>query len=642
MPGPLNAVLVGTEISHTERQPDISPSTFDRFAQKIVDEQRRRKERRRHDLEYKWKEVDRQIAMEYNVRYDVDGEPSTGTSSNWMPELELPLQAEALEVLCTDARRMMFDDAEDWFIAHSALTDEYLERAESLTFIAGIKDEMQTAGVGRIRITQDAADKLVQAALNFYHRRYDFKARMDECNAEAFKYGTWAARGLLVKEDLTYDMTGLKPSKKKIPVFVPRSIKNLYLDDTPMQAMHEGLIVQPAHIYQYWQRVEDIKLAMVAGKESAGWIMDQTINLSPTGQDERHKDHVELLEWEGDFVEQDGTDVLYVPNIELTVAVNAGGPRIVRWRKRELPFRSYIVGHYQKDQIDSAYGTSPLMKGVPIQVATTEALNRTLQGGALDVQPPVAYDPNDWHLANAGGPRIEPNALWPAMSQVVPQKIGNPQALLAIYGMLLTQYQNQSGVTPVRMGESTQTHKSAFAVNVEETRGVVRTVDYVKTTLEGPLTSWLNMAYYMAKQALKKEPQVIFIDQYQGFVEIDSDHLPDHVVFDTAGADGPAEEMHKNQLFMTIVEGIAKLEPLVVQLGATPMDWDFVRKEALRRAGATDIGSYFKPRPAMVGQPAGQPQTLPGQSPPVPGAAPAPGPPAGAAPPLVSLPGGRR
>ncbi len=228
------------------------------------------------------------------------------------------------------------------------------------------------------------------------------------------------------------------------------------------------------------------------------------------------------------------------------------------------------------------------------------------------------------------------------MSEVTPQKIGNPQALLAIYEALLTQFQNHSGVTPVRMGESTQTHKSAFAVNVEETRGVVRTVDYVKTTLEGPLTSWLNMAYYMVKQALKKEPQVIFIDQYQGFVEIDSDHLPDHVVFDTTGADGPAEEMHKNQLFMTIVEGIAKLEPLVVQLGATPMDWDFVRKEALRRAGATDIGSYFKPRPAMVGQPAGQPQGLPGQPPPVPGAPPALGPPAGAAPPLVSLPGGRR
>jgi hypothetical protein len=46
----------------------------------------------------------------------------------WMAEMELPLQAQALEVLTADARRMMFPDSGPWFRAHAQVTDDYLSR----------------------------------------------------------------------------------------------------------------------------------------------------------------------------------------------------------------------------------------------------------------------------------------------------------------------------------------------------------------------------------------------------------------------------------------------------------------------------------------------------------------------------------
>src|SRR5215469_14306459 len=102
------------------------PAMFDRFAMKIVDDHRRRKNRRRND-ERIWKEVDRQIAMDYENRVDTEGRIPGMGGSNWMPELELPLQAETLETLLTDARRLLFGTGWDWFQAHAALSDKYLK-----------------------------------------------------------------------------------------------------------------------------------------------------------------------------------------------------------------------------------------------------------------------------------------------------------------------------------------------------------------------------------------------------------------------------------------------------------------------------------------------------------------------------------
>jgi len=597
---------------------------LDQFAQYIADEYRKRKSRR-SNREKHWAEVDRQIAMDNITRTDSEGRTVDGDGSEWMPEIELPLQAEALEVLCTDARRLMFSDDEAWFDAHAALTDDFIKRWEGTPLIGGDEFQIPT------KITQDAADKVVEGALNFFHRRYDFKQRVDLFNSESFKYGTAAFRGMMVREDkFTQDATGLKAIRGLVPQFVVVSIKNLYLDDAPMFAMHEGVMIAPSYIREYWQNVHDVRLAATLGQAdkspfTGGWIPSQVVDLVGIQSPDGHKDHAQLLEFEGDFVSGQGSSTVFVPNIIATIVLQAGGPRIVRIRERELPFRSYGIGFYHRDDVDSPYGIGPLVKGVPIQKCASEAANRLIQAAALNTEPPIAYDPNDWHLQNAGGPRIAPGAQWPAMSNVVPQNIGNPAAMMQVYQGLVKQYQDLSGVNDARMGASTQTHKTAFAVDAEQTRGVIRTVDYVKAMMAGPLASWLYMHFHMAKLSLKKQKQMVFLDDYKGFVEVDDNHFPDDVVFDVFGAAGTMERQQQNQFFLQILPGLAQIEPLAIKLGAKPMDWDKLRSEALRRGGLTDTETYFK-APISIGAPNGAPAVplagVPGAAqgqPPVPG-----------------------
>ena len=69
---------------------------FGRLAESIKSDLDQRQDRRK-DLEKQWKEVDRQVEMKPAPR-----EKRPGT--DWMPEMELPLQAQALEVLTADAR----------------------------------------------------------------------------------------------------------------------------------------------------------------------------------------------------------------------------------------------------------------------------------------------------------------------------------------------------------------------------------------------------------------------------------------------------------------------------------------------------------------------------------------------------------
>ena len=95
---------------------------FSRIAESIKAELDKRKEQRK-DLERQWKEVDRQVDMKPKEK-----EPREGT--DWMPEMELPLQTQALEVLTADARRLLFPREKNWFRVYAKATDEYIRNVE--------------------------------------------------------------------------------------------------------------------------------------------------------------------------------------------------------------------------------------------------------------------------------------------------------------------------------------------------------------------------------------------------------------------------------------------------------------------------------------------------------------------------------
>jgi len=161
---------------------------FDTIAEFVCDEYETRK-RKRETRDRQWAEIDRQIDMEPDISHKRLPNGTIDSKKMWMSEMELPLQAQALEVLTADARRMMFPRSGPAFRAHAETTDDYLQKAESDVRIVGDKNDIPS------KIAQDNADKLVEGFLNHLFRQYGFKGRCDRINAEAFRYGMGVGRG---------------------------------------------------------------------------------------------------------------------------------------------------------------------------------------------------------------------------------------------------------------------------------------------------------------------------------------------------------------------------------------------------------------------------------------------------------------
>lgn len=559
-------------------------------AEQIIDTYTTRKNNRK-ELEEDWDDIDRQLAMrpDKSLKLDANGRPDKNMA--WMPEIELPLQSQSLEITTADARRMQFPDSGEWFVAHSLMSDSYLDRADFQAIITGDEMEVPT------QINQDNADKLVQGVLNHFHRQYPFFDHYDLINAEAIKYGMGVGRGRMVqKKVFSHTSKGVVPDTRLIPVIFPRSIRDIYLDDNPHTLMNEGVIVGGAIISKKTQRWEDLMLAAKKGgsdpnKETGGWMAANIKNI------EKDKlGNVDLLEWEGDMIVPRKTvDSLYVPNVIVTVAMCGSTRDIVRLRFKKESESSYILHPYHREG-HGAYPTSPLMKGRPIQKAAVEALSRAIMAAQLSTQPPVSYPEDDVYFKQTGGPQIYPGASWPTTGEVKPHLLGRPSELYNIYIGLLQQYSDVTGVSAPRLGAQTVSHTTAFAKEAELSRGTIRTVDYVKSTLKSGLEKWLYMEYKMIQNTLKKTS--VYLDAYGGYVDITKNILPDEVVFEVHGSGGPAEEQAKVQNKLQAMQQAFSIEQL--RAGAlqaqipTLIDYDKAIVETLRTGGWTDVDAITR------------------------------------------------
>jgi hypothetical protein len=565
---------------------------FDKLSDQINDDFATRK-RKRKDLETQWEDIDRQLSMTPDCGHKMNANGQPDNKKSWMPEMELPLQAQTLEILTADAARMQFPDSGPWFAAHALQTDEYLERVDFSSLIAGDENDVPT------NITQDNIDKLAKGAITFWENQYGFGENIDSINAEAFKYGVGIGRARLVNKQ-TYSSTakGLIKLKQKIPVLVPRSIKNTYLDDSKHHLMNEGVMIGESVIFEKTQRIEDLVLAARNGTsnpddENGGWMTKNIAKLKPNKHNE-----ITLLEYEGDVVlSRSSKDSVYSPNTIVTVASGEGTREIVRIRYSKYSVNSYIPFHYHSEHLDSAYATSPLMKGRPIQIAAVDALNKMIMAGALNVLPPIRWDKDDPELALSGGPNIFPGAQWGSATKIDVMQIGNPAALMQLYMGLLQQYANVTGVNAPRLGAQTVSHTTAFAKEAEMSRGTVRTVDYVRATLNGPLEKWLSMAYEMGRSELKETS--VFIPEYGGFAKISKENLPETVVFEAHGSGGPAEEGAKKQQRLQALQFAMQVDAQAKQMGMdTGLDMSKIVNEILREGGWTDIDIFYGEPPA--------------------------------------------
>lgn len=577
---------------------------WDYIAQFVIDEHAKRKAARR-DREKCWKEVDRQIAMQPEISFKKLPNGKIDTKKAWMAETELPLQAQALEILTADARRMLFPDNGSWFRAHAETTDEYLQTVDFQALIMG--DELEVPS----RINQDNADKLVEGFLMQLFRQNvkdeDFFTRIDRINAESFKYGVGVGRARMENRNLYIKTSGgVRKELRKIPVLVPCSIKNLYLDD-PLPSTHSAQALQPAHIAEDYIKLENLHMAASRGSNDpedmdGGWMPQ---NMKKLVADD--KGYVTLLEMEGDIVIPRKTvRSIVIPGAIVTVAVGGaekGGPVtncVVRFRFREYQESSYLLFPYHYEGAGDPYPTSPLMKGRPIQMMATDALNRLLDSAMLKNAPPVSYDRTDQQFAQKGGPEIYPYALWessdPSAIKAHIEVGGDPSALVGVLTSAVNWYAELTGVLPSRIGAQTNSHTTAFAKDAELQRGAVRTVDYVRQVGNGPMLRWLNMAYCMGRDALgKRETTSFYIDAYGGYVEITKDQLPERATFEWFGSGGPAEEQQKMQSRLQSLQLALSMDQIAAAYGEPPsVDIKSAIREVLREGKWTDIDAIVK------------------------------------------------
>jgi hypothetical protein len=562
----------------------VSKKDLDSAAQFVMDEFGRRK-RERHDREKDWKEVDRQVAMTPLAQESRDPSAPMG---DWMPQIELPNQAWTLEVLAADSARLMFGKGEDWYTPHSMFDDDLGQRIRDASIIHGDYD-----GIPMGVDNQEFVDLAVRATVNSYHGMYDYRAAWTAMLTEGLKYGTFAGR--LLVEDISVvsnDYRGV--AGRKLPMIVPVSMWNLYLDPSTQHTLHEGMQIQPSYIRQYWQKVQDVQRA--ASKNSNGWIKT-AVNRLEEKDVNANDGQIEILEMEGDliFPRSQGPNIV-LENKIITVAVT-GGPQAIRLRDQKFKFRSYIDGVYQNDKIGDPYGTSPIIKGRILQEWASEAANRVAQTAALNADPPITYDENDTMLAAEGGPRNEPGASFasdnPGAIATLPQ--GRPGDMFAIFQGVQDLYEKLTGVNDPRRGAGPKSHTTATAEEINLSRSVLRTEDFVSDTLEGAVKNWLYKEWDMIRSMVGvKRPVLVLGEGVNQHIDVSKEILPEIVDFETPGATGVLTLREKRENFLAAMNQSAQIEQLRVQLGMQPMNWDAMLEEMWSLFEVQNANRFFR------------------------------------------------
>lgn len=582
------------EVSRSVEVTDYKP-----IADALQAEWKARKKRREH-LEKHWAEIDRQLRMEPEFSHKLGLNGKVDPRRKWMPEVELPLQAGALETLLADVRRLRYPASpREWFQARAALTEKYFAAFQK----AGSPYLGETKREFTDEISQDDADTIVEGYVSTFHNAYDFRGHMDLVDAQAICYGFGVGRVRRVKNRILGYNARVRPKDKLSPVLVPRDVKKVYLDDSKHALMHEGVALGPAIIQERTIKLVDLRAAAQTGE---GYLAEplQQLTADKNG-------NVTVLELEGDFAfDRSTSETVVLQDVCLYVAFGDGAPAFIRKEEGEQ-FSTFIVCQYHLEGPQFATAASPLLKGMPLAKVAAQALNRVIEAGQLKNQPPVRYSPDDPHLAAEGGPNFYPGAAFRAVEavDVLSDVGGDPQQLFAIFVALTQMYADVTGVTPARQGAETKSHTTAYAKDVEVNRGQTRTVDYVNATMQGQMTRLLEIEYRMGTEEMRGS-EVVYLEDWREFVELKSGHLPDTVRFEAVGSSAPLEEQQEIVQKVQAAQAALQVDAAGVQTGKPPVIQTVkpIIEELLRDGGWHSIEALLAAAP----QAAGNVRNLPG------------------------------
>lgn len=555
----------------------LTDNDLPKIAEQICVEYRERKERRK-DLEKHWKEIDRQLRMEPELSHKKTrgGDPAKG--SEWLPEIELPLQAQTLEVLLGDVTRFKFPKGRDWFRCTAAMTDQYLQSYRSVeTPIPGEK------GPDLDQITQENIDRIAQAIPSHFHRQYPFRQHVKRVDVEALKYGFGVGRVREVSKRMLGHTVKQKTLTQKIPMFLPCSAKTTYLDDSAEAVMHEGQMIGPNIIQCKDRKLDDIRLA-AKGDES--WIKSQIERLTAD-----KNGCVKLVELEGDIVYSTSRETIVARNVIVTAAFQEGSDTMFGLVREQTTSEStYIVFDYHHESADSIYATAPLMKGLPIQKMDSLVTSQLMASGQLKIQPPVSYDGDDAYFKSMGGPVVAPQAQWETIGDInVHDEVGgDPSVFFAISQGFKQLYNDVTGGHPARLGAQTKSHTTAFAKDAELSQGAVRTVDYTDDTLLDPMTRLLELEYRMGVRNWRK--QLVYVEAWDTYLELQKSHLPTEITWQALGAGATAEDQARMNQKLSAIQFAMQVDSFAVQLGREPrLDHGKIIDRVLEDAGFQDV-----------------------------------------------------
>lgn len=574
--------------SQNSDKESLSAQDWTAVAQFIRAEKERRK-MNRSEKEADWAEVDRQVAMVPQPREYSDGE-----AADWMPNTELPDQFNALEAIAADARSLKFPRGTQWFEITADLSEEYAERWERNRAKRDLVPNVDEP----TRLDQETANVLAKAAMDHFHRLWDFRGASDLLDVEAIKYGTFCARVRPVTHTkFSHDFRGVKSDQSRGPAVIPCPIKTTYLDDTPSAVMHEGITTSPSFIRENWQRLSDLRRAAKIGTADRGWIGRNVEKLRDAAKKDGQKDQVELLEFEGDLTVPKSRGSIFLPNSIVTVGIMNDVAQPVRFRENLTPFRSYVPGWYMRDDANSPYGTSPLMKGIPLQEASTLAFNDMMAAAAWNANPSIAYDKNDPNFAASGGPEFFPGSRngTESPNAIEVLEIGNVGELLAVWQELDQKYENVTGVNDPRRGQPAKSHTTGTSSELEFSRTIARTEDFVVGQEQGPYTSILYMEWDIIKSTLST-PQPILVQGagFDGFVMLSAADLPDRVDIKVVGSAGPIREREKANAFFDATDRAIAVAAQAQQFGTiVRLNWEDIIATGYELVGVDNSAKFI-------------------------------------------------
>lgn len=597
-------------MAEAKQSSKISEKDLEKVASYIYDEYSRRKKSRRAE-EQLWDEIDRQVRMEPDIKYKRTGNNKKDRSKNWMPEIELQLQAQTLEVILSDVEEFMFPDDGPFFRVKAYAPDDFLSRFQAETpFVVG--SEVDAPSV----VTTDNINDYAHGFTEYALCQFNHKITWSLICASAIKYGLGVGRvRVAAKSTFIHDTASTFNRSSKLPVLVPMDIRNVFPDENFYKYMANGAIVGGSVIYREKRKLTDI--LVTAKKDNndktdfsdGGWLLANLKNLRAD-----NNGFVEYIEYEGDLVfptteGDEAGDTVLVPNVIVTVLCgeynNEPAKRVVRVQYSEMPWPSYIFVPYMEEKPGEMCASSPLKKGYMLQKTASESLNRYMQAAILDTEPVIQYSPNDRHMIAQGGPQVFPGASWPSTADIVVHNIGDPTALIAGYTTLVSQYQDVTGVNAPRLGAQTISHTTAFAKEQEIERGTRRTKRFVRSVLSTPMEKWLVMCYFLAKKELGEQSMPVYMEAYKSYVNVRGDLLPDYVKFVALGSLGPSDDVARQQQRQAAIMTAMQVNNLAVQMGlAQPLNYDAITRQLLSEGGITDVDKYTVNPQGATGGPA--------------------------------------